>query len=152
MHFLILQAGSDHCTYGNRYSLIEGRMLHISDFLIGFYDINGAAVATEVATPLTGIILDQPTSIITHRNTAFPDGRNFQVTIASADIPDNATTDAAIARYMTAVLPGTVTAADVTAAAAAGVTPDTLVASVGKFQARRSSGCAPRRKSTVIRY
>ena len=34
---------------------------------------------------------------------------------------------------MTVVLPGPVTAADVTAAAAA-VPPDTLVASVGKFQ------------------
>ena len=116
------------------YALLDGRgadaevsttnpdqrpQLHISDLAIGFYNRDGAEVAQE-----NGI--NEATSIITHRNTAFPDGRNFRVTIAQGDVP-------AGARYMTVLLPGPVTAAEVTAAAAA-VPPVTLVVGLGSFR------------------
>ena len=64
--------------------------LHISDLMLQFYDGNGAALVTDI---------DAAASLIAHRNTAFPDGRNFMVTISSEDI-------AAGARYMTVFLPG----------------------------------------------
>ena len=65
--------------------------LHISDLIIEFYDINGAALDSTI---------DHADSKIEHRNTSFPDGRNFRVTISAAnDLPANA-------RYMTVLLPG----------------------------------------------
>ena len=91
--------------------------LHISDLVIGFYDGNGAALTTTI---------DDPNSKIEHRNTAFPDGRNFKVTIVQGDVSTGA-------RYMTVSLPGPVTAAEVTAAAAA-VPPVTLVVGLGSFR------------------
>lgn len=66
-------------------------MLHISDLMVQFYDANGAAITTEI---------DAAASLIAHRNTAFPDGRNFMVTIAAEDITANA-------RYMSVQLPQT---------------------------------------------
>ena len=102
--------------------------LHISDLVINFYDRNGAAVATGSLGDLPHI--DLAGSMITHRNPSFPDGRNFQVTITALDIPSSVDSGG-IARYMTVVLPGPVTKADVTAAEAA---DKTIVVSSGKFQ------------------
>ncbi len=86
------------------YALLDGRgadatvttenpdqrpQLHISDLAVQFYDGNGAAITTTI---------DAATSLIAHRNTAFPDGRNFRVTIVADDIT-------AGARYMSVQLP-----------------------------------------------
>ena len=81
-------------------------MLHIKDLIIGFYDINGAALTSTI---------ESEDSKIEHRNTAFPDGRNFKVTIASAsgeDLPSGA-------RYMTVLLPAPRAMVAATATAAA---------------------------------
>lgn len=56
-------------------------LLHISDITIAYLDRNGLAVAETI---------DQATSVINDRNTAFPDGRNFVVTIADEDVPTSA--------------------------------------------------------------
>ena len=68
----------------------ERPKLHISDLIVTFFDINGAGLGSGVASA---------DSKIEHRNMAFPDGRNFKVTINQADIPANA-------RYLTVLLPG----------------------------------------------
>ena len=78
-------------------------MLHIKDLIIGFYDGNGAALATAIASG---------SSKITHRNEAFPDGRNFKVTIVQTDITSGA-------RYMTVLLPAPRVAVVATATAEA---------------------------------
>ena len=94
-------------TDGTDGTIDQRPMLHISDLVINFYDRNGAAVATA-AIEAVGYHIDLAGSVIAHRNRAFPDGRNFEVSIAPDDIPTNA-------RYMTVVLPGLVLKADATA-------------------------------------
>ena len=74
---------------------VQKPQLHISDIEVKFYNKDGVPVNTDTGTE--GLPIDQSGSVIAHRNTAFPDGRNFTVTIAEEDIPDNA-------RYMTAQL------------------------------------------------
>ncbi len=69
--------------------LIVPESLHIHDVSIMYYDKNGIPIAE---------MIDQAGSMISHRTKSFPDGRNFRVMIAAADIPMGA-------RYMTSSLP-----------------------------------------------
>lgn len=71
----------------------EEHLLHISDLTISFLDRNGVMI-TESDTALP---ISESTTVINDRNPQFPDGRNFVVTIAEADIP-------ARARVMTVTL------------------------------------------------
>ena len=61
--------------------------LHISDIGVAYYDKQGIGITP---TNIVAGHLVTATSIIAHQNTAFPDGRNFMVTIAAADIPAGA--------------------------------------------------------------
>ena len=77
--------------------------LDISDLVFQFYDGNGRALIPDDLTDDTIVVdIDAAGSRIQHLNTAFPDGRNFMVTISNADLVPLA---AAGARYMTVVLP-----------------------------------------------
>ena len=69
--------------------LIGPGSLHIHDVLIMYYDKNGIWIAE---------VINEAGSMISHRSESFPDGRNFRVMIAAADIPMGA-------RYMTSSLP-----------------------------------------------
>ena len=70
---------------------IAATALHINDFAVVYYDKFGVEITQ---TP----DLSSSASVISHRNTAFPDGRNFAVTIDAADIPDTT-------KFMTISLP-----------------------------------------------
>ena len=69
--------------------LIVAESLHIHDVSIMYYDKNGIPIAE---------VINEAGSMISHRTKSFPDGRNFRVMIAAADIPMGA-------RYMTSSLP-----------------------------------------------
>ena len=89
-------------TGGANVAITDDEALHISDITVDYYDIDGQLLGVEDYLNRSDGA-DPPgragsaDSNIMHRNTAFPDGRNFVVTIAQADIPANA-------RYMTAIL------------------------------------------------
>lgn len=61
-------------------------LLHIHDIDVVFYDINGIPTS---ATTEPVVFTDAGTTLV-HHNTRFPDGRNFMVTIAEADVPNTA--------------------------------------------------------------